>query len=345
MLTEREGVEIATADGLHLPPLRVQVRKVHQGGRTSSTRLEVGAEWNGREHRFTAEYVSVATPGRLRTAIERIRHGQPRDLPMLVAPYLSPDALAMLENAKVSGIDLCGNGVVTADGEWLVMRTGNPNRFPSSAPIRAIYRGTSSLVGRVFLSRPEYPGIGEIRSEIQRRGGEISPSTVSKVVKGLEEDLVITRGATLSLAQPERLLDQLARNYRPVEPTVRLRGKVAESPPALYQRLRSNAESGAIRIAGRDERRYVLSPVADEVLTVYTTSIGRALDGLHFSSDDRFPNLELVEIHDQRPFFDVREEDGFVWCAPLQVYLELANGGKREREVAEQLRPDLLSFR
>ena len=58
-----------------------------------------------------------------------------------------------LEREGVSGLDLCGNGVVTVPGEWLVYRTGKPNLYPQSFPIKNVFRGASSLVARVFLLR------------------------------------------------------------------------------------------------------------------------------------------------------------------------------------------------
>jgi hypothetical protein len=67
------------------------------------------------------------------------------------------------------------------------------------------------------------------------------------------------------------------------------------------------------------------------------------LKRLHGSQTDRFPNLELLEIEDEMVYFDARQEDGFWWASPLQVYMELMSGDKRDQETAKQLQALILS--
>ena len=134
---------------------------------------------------------------------------------MLVVPYLSPDNIKLLESSLVSGIDLCGNGILIVPPELLIVRTGNPNRFPQSAPIRNVYRGDSSLVGRVFLVRPVYRAVGDIAAAIRELSGNVSLATVSRVLKTMESDLIVGRErGDIRLLQPEKLLERLADNYR-----------------------------------------------------------------------------------------------------------------------------------
>ena len=54
------------------------------------------------------------------------------------------------------------------------------------------------------------------------------------------------------------------------------------------------------------------------------------------SQPDRFPNLELLETEDETVYFDARKEENFWWASPVQVYLELMAGDKRDQETAEQ---------
>ena len=90
--------------------------------------------------------------------------------------------------ADERGIDLCGTGVVVVPGMFAVFRSGEKNRFSSSAPIKNIYRKNSSMVGRVFLLRSGYETVQEICAEINRRNllvnhwnkRPMSLSTVSK---------------------------------------------------------------------------------------------------------------------------------------------------------------------
>jgi hypothetical protein len=66
------------------------------------------------------------------------------------------------------------------------------------------------------------------------------------------------------------------------------------------------------------------------------------LKRLSGSQSDRFPNLELIETEDETVYFDARQEDNFWWASPVQVYLELMTGDKRDQETAEQVRSFLL---
>jgi hypothetical protein len=108
--------------------------------------------------------------------------------PLLFLPFLSDRQLQELEREEISGIDLCGNGVVIVPYLFAVFRSGAKNRFPSSAPIKNIYRRKSSMVGRVFLIRSTYESVQEIFVEINRRNmfmrrwdsKPMSFSTVSK---------------------------------------------------------------------------------------------------------------------------------------------------------------------
>ncbi|MBW1691239.1 MAG: hypothetical protein JRI71_10070 [Deltaproteobacteria bacterium] len=69
----------------------------------------------------------------------------------------------------------------------------------------------------------------------------------------------------------------------------------------------------------------------------------KLLERLPGNQTDRFPNLELVETGDETVYFDARQEGGFWWASPVQVYLELMAGDKRDQETAEQVKSYIMS--
>jgi hypothetical protein len=75
-----------------------------------------------------------------------------------------------------------------------------------------------------------------------------------------------------------------------------------------------------------------------DLLSVYCPSLEMLLERLTGNRTDRFPNVELIETDDETVYFDAREDAGFWWVSPVQVYLELMAGDKRDRETAEQVR-------
>ena len=84
----------------------------------------------------------------------------------MVVPFLNERALDDLEARSVSGIDLCGNGVVIVPGEWYVRRTGQPNLFRAEGVIKNVYRKSSSVVARLFLARPEFDSVQDALEEL-----------------------------------------------------------------------------------------------------------------------------------------------------------------------------------
>jgi hypothetical protein len=51
----------------------------------------------------------------------------------------------------------------------------------------------------------------------------------------------------------------------------------------------------------------------------------------------------VVETDEDIVYFDVRRKRGIPWASPVQTYLELMSGDKRDRETAAQLARELLS--
>src|SRR5262249_10978598 len=80
----------------------------------------------------------------------------------------------------------------------------------------------------------------------------------------------------------------------------------------------------------------------EDILALYCPRIDELQELLKGSETDQFPNLELIETDDEPLYFDPREDKGFFWASPLQTYLELMAGDKRDQETAEQVKPILL---
>ncbi len=303
----------------------------------------LAARWEGRQRLFAVEYKSSSTPKALEAAIQQARRYAETGpyLPMVIVPYLSPRALDRLNEEKVSGLDLSGNELVIVPGEWFVRSTGAKNRFPAGASIKNVYRGASSLVARVFFARPEFSSVQGVLGEIRSRGGRTTLPTVSKALRGLEEDLVVGREANIQLLQPDRMLDLLLESYR--DPVVRRRRRIKVSDRVgSLQKFAHNARESDVYVAGDLPSRYVIFPTSEDMVRVYTSSIEAITQGVELQETSRFPNVELIETEDQTVYFDPNDEEGFPWISALQTYLMLATGGKREQEAATQIRSDLV---
>ena len=333
-----------------LPPLRLKVVETELAGWDAV----VAASWSGQHAKFAVECKALSTPKAFDDAARRCQAESlpPGMLPMLVMPYLRESQLQELERKGISGVDLCGNGVVVAPGRFTVFRSGATNKFPTYSPIKNIYRENSSMVARVFLATPFFESVQQVREAVNARDllslywkeTPVSLSTVSKTLKVLGEDLIVDRQLGVRLVGPDRLLEALADNYvRPNrEPRVRL--KIPGDRVNLTQLLRARADAVSLPIVATglsSVSQYAIMQ-REDVLSIYCPDVATLRDSLGGKETDQFPNVELIETVERPPYFDTRETEEFFWASPVQTYLELMAGDKRDRETAEQVRDYLL---
>ncbi len=351
MPTEKELIEQFRIGAVSLPPLSFRLLKDGpQAGRNLRFDALVEASWDEKMAKFAVECKSLSTPKAFQDGLNRLKTSSfPKGLrPLLFVPFLSEQQLQELERERISGVDLCGNGVVIVPDKFAVFRSGKKNRFVSSAPIKNIYRKNSSMVGRAFLLRSSYETVQEVCAEINRRNllvkhwdkKSMSLSTVSKALKTLEEDLIIARGNTIRLLQPDKLLQKLSENYAPPNIKKRVRLKVQEGMEAIRDLLSKESKTlGLPQVAAGTSSigQYAVMQRGD-LLSVYCPHLNILLERLSGNQSDRFPNLELVETEAETVYFDGRQVGNFWWASPVQVYLELMAGDKRDQETAEQVK-------
>ncbi len=315
----------------------------------------VEVSWGENSATFFVKCKSLSTPRVFRDGLNQLKTTPLLQgyLPMLFVPFLSELQLQELEQEGISGIDLCRNGVVIAPGNFAVYRSGGKNLFTTSFPIKNIYRKKSSMVGRVFLLRPSYQTVWEVLSEVNRRNflvknwnrKAISLSTVSKVLKKLAEDLIITREENIRVLQPDKLLQALSDNYVPPTIRERIRLKISGENGTITSLLRGESQKIGLPLVATGTssvRRYTVMQRGD-LLSVYCPQLEKLLERLPGNRSDRFPNLELIETEDETVYFDIRDEENFWWASPIQVYLELMAGDKRDQETAEQVQSYLMN--
>jgi hypothetical protein len=352
--TEAELREWLRQIGNGFPPVSISVVEEEAlqfpGGRAVLVDAVVDVGWRNRHFRFAVELTSRSTPKALDAALLRIRRGaeQLGLYPLIVTPYLSNDRLQWLEQEGVSGLDLSGNGVLMVPGEMMVWRSGAANKYPRGTAIQKIYRGNSSLVARVFLLKPRYDSVQELLAEVQERGGQLTLATVSKVSSALAEDLIIERQKAerttqLRLLQPDKLLEELAANYQPPEVTQQFVGKCPLDAGPLTEALTSWQRAAGERIArtGADSTNRYATMAREPVTRLYCTKLASLVGflGRDLMETTRFPNIELLETTDSSVYFDIRDD---LTASPIQSFLELQAGDKRDQETAEQVRRTIL---
>ncbi len=351
MLTEQEAIKYIADGKLLFSPLTITLKSVSAPPQRYKADMLLEVGWENKTYDFGVEYKSRSTPKEFRLAIDQVvRASSASGLsPLILMPFLKEQQLLELAERKISGLDFSGNGVVVVPDQLLVFRSGSPNQFPASETIQNVYRRNSAIVPRALLACPVFETVNSVEAFILLRGGHIpsiSLSTVSKVLKVLEEDLIISReNAQIRLIQPEKLLDKLVGNY--TRPVVRrfLVGKSPQDTTTLAGVLAQNSTRFQVWLVGTgvgSVTQYA-AMTRENFLSVYCTDQYRLLTGIEFKETNRFPNLEVIETPDKTVYFDSRTANGFEWASPVQTYLELMAGDQRDRDTATQVKALILA--
>lgn len=278
------------------------------------------------------------------TLVARLVGVLKRPLPMIQVPFLSQEKLEELEKAFVSGVDLCGNGIVIVPGRLCVVRSGAPNRYPGSRPLNNPFRGKSAMVARILLERPQWKTLSELADAVRAAGAELSLPQVSKAVQAMREDLILTKDTReITLKEPLRLLDHLGREWRPkvrAKQALRLNpgqtlASVLSSDPTLKWAF--IGETSAVRYA-------TFSQGGPKKLAVSNLPRAQKLLDAKPETVPSFSDVELIETEEAGFYFaNEVDEKGGRWASRIQAWLELQAGDARQQDVAKDLRAQILS--
>ena len=308
----------------------------------------VRLRWDDQTYDFVAEFKSRSTPMAIDQALSQAqRFSQSTGLqPMIIVPYLDERRLDRLADEGVSGIDLSGNGIAIAPGRLLLRRSGRPNRYPESRPTKYAYRGATSIVPRVFLCQPEFESVSAIHEAITERGGAVALSTVSKALARMVEDVLIERSdSRIALMQPDSLLDKLRDDFREPPQRAKVRVKIVDAVAALFKRANGDRKRPQLVLTGASSQDRYSAGMRSNELLAYCERLSelRKRAGDQWDETERFADLTVIETSDRTPFFDSRtDRGGLTYASPIQAYLELAAGDKRDQEMASETRRVIL---
>lgn len=356
--TGSEALQIICGDGIRSAPLTFQRSQQQEKKLDTSSAADelLQASWESETVDFAVEYRRLSTPLQFQDALLRIKSASCPDgvLPLLIVPYFKPEQLQLLDERGVSGIDLCGNMAVTVAGQLKVFRCGQPNRFRNSSAIKNIYRGRTSLVARIFALRDSFDRVQDIREEIIGRDvwasksgtTAIGLSTVSKALKTLEDDLFVSRSSEkIRVLQRDQLLLRLVAESSTEERQNRVSLKVQPGKSSVAEVIAAGLAtwSDPVVATGLCSANRYTTMQRGPVIEMYSPDIEKLAAQLGGEPVDRFENLVLIESKNETDYFDVQSVDGFPWASPLQCYLELMCGDKRDKETAVQVLESLLT--
>lgn len=329
-----------------LPPLVVKSCTLLSGPKEKAdARLELERPGEPEGFRFVLEVKARSTPQTVQLAIAQARAAvQDGEWPMIQVPFLTRERLADLEREQVSGVDLCGNGVVVVPGRLYVVRSGAPNRYRDSRPLSNPYRGRSAMVARILLQRPRWESLSALAAAIQAAGPGLSLPQVSKAVQALQEDLIVSKSAgAITLREPLRLLDKLGREWR--TPRMEKRQPLRLPAGTDWARILSSKPQLNWAITGESSvTRYAMfSQGGPRRIAVSSLPLAMTLLVGTPEPVPNFADVELMETDEPGCFFGNEiDEKGTRWASRLQTWLELQSGDARQQEAAKDLRLQIL---
>jgi len=303
--------------------------------------LSIKADYQGLCFDIIVEAVSANSLPAFQNKINRLKSSVlgKHAVPVLTAPYLSPERQALCREAGVYFMDLSGN-VFIAHRSFYVERIGFPNKYPEKRQRRYPFSDKASLILRELLkdSKRQW-GVRELAEKIG-----LDPGYVSRMAKSLSESGYASRaGGKLKIRSPKEILDDWVRAYDLKRNEQHRFFVLAPDVKSILQRLRKidvprKAEYALSVHAGAG---FVAPHAVYKEVHMYVRDSGGIdffIKALDLKGADQGANLVLmIPYYKHSAFYDSREIEDLQVVSDIQLYLDLYGYPVRGREQAEHL--------
>lgn len=258
---------------------------------------------------------------------------------IFVAPYISPEAGKICEEAGIGYMDLAGNCLISFETVY-IRQTGTPNPNILKRDLRSLYSPKAERILRVLLCEPK--NVWKL-TELSR-AVDVSLGQVANVKKLMvDREWLNVSASGVQLINPSDLLDEWGSAYNISRNRVReyyvmaelpeIEAQFADTCKRLSLQYALTGFSSAARIAPM-----VRYQKASLYIKEYTNSVIEALGWKAVTSG---ANVTLLTPYDDGVFYDARIIDDISIVSPLQTYLDLQNIRGRGQEAAQAVRKEM----
>ncbi len=323
--------------------------------KTAPARNDAGADaivdfsLMGKPHSLVCEFKSVGQPRHVRTAILQVRDyaaHHPGTIPLVAAPYLSPESQEMCKAAEVGYLDFQGNVRIVLEGIFIERKVESK---PASdrRELKSIFRPKSAQVLRIMLRDPAR----QWRVTDLAEASGVSVGHVSNVRTALlDREWAEVSPAGLHLSDPIGLLEEWREVYEP--PPGRkesfytaLHGDDLEA--ALLGVLNSDPDKPLAMLASYSAAKWLAPYGRVSTHYFYADERGAAAlkRALNLQPSAKGSNVLIHVLDDLGLFFDALKPTSSVVCtSTIQTYLDLSKSGERGQEAADHLKQDMLTW-
>jgi hypothetical protein len=333
-----------------VPAIKIVDIELEPVGSDRGVDIVAHIDLSGRRHTLVCEVKSSGQPRHVRMAALQLRnhmvHHAQQATPILVAPYLSPEAQALCREESLGFLDLEGNARLLFDTVFI-------ERLVASKPaierreLKSMFKPKSAQVLRVMLRDPSRAW--RVTDLAQNAG--VSLGHVSNVRASLlDREWAKVSDGGLFLSYPDALLDGWRDAYEPP----------AGKRMSFYTTLHGGAFEEAARRALLSERTtrhaafasfsaaHWLAPygrTGAQYLYADETGVERLHAALKLSSVSKGESVVVTLLKYPGLLHDtVEPAPGAICTSPVQTYLDLTVAGERGQEAANHLRREKLTW-
>lgn len=250
---------------------------------------------------------------------------------IVLAPWLSPRARALLEAERINYLDRTGNAFLQLDSPAVFIRTDGATRDPAP-PSRGSARVRGAKAGRLirFLVDVQPPyGVREIATETG-----LTPGYVSRLLTSLDEAALVERSrGVVTDVEIEALLRRWTEHYDVLKTNQAATYIAPQGAASLLDRL---GGSGATITGSFAAVRW--APVAQPALLCVYTDDRRGLERqLALLPSDAGADVALLEPYDPVVAERTVEANGLTYVSPSQAAIDCLTGTGRMPAEGEAL--------
>lgn len=346
---ERQAIRVIEQLLDPLPTLQIESID-HEAGamRDAGVDFVISARHGKKPVVIVVEVKTMGQPRSVREAAQQLhrylRAGHSTAIPIVMAPYLSPQAREACRQEEVGYLDFLGNALIAFDSVYIEKEVADRPE-PVRRALRSLYKPKAARILRALLAEP---GRQWRTAELAQEAG-VSAGLVSTVgAKLREHGWAEQTEHGLALTEPDELLDTWSENYEPPRGEEH-RYYTALHGDALTDALRGlQLEEGRVALASYSAAQWLAPYTRHPNSYFYADEKGlAALKRLLGLSDaPKGGNVVVVVPEDDGVLADAQPvAEALVATSPVQTYLDLAHSGDRGEEGARHLRQQLLDWR
>lgn len=304
--------------------------------------IEVWLRFRDRSFLLLIEVKNNGQPRLARQAVYELRHSlkdQGDAYGVFIAPYISPRAGAICEDAGIGYLDLAGNCLLSFDTVY-IRQVGAPNPDIQRRFLRTVYSPKAERVLRALLIEPRRTWkITEMSLVAGVSLGQVA--NVKKLL--LDREWLNISPDGMRLADPAALLDEWAQAYSFQRNKVQDFYALAELPDVEAQ-LADTCQQMGVQYAlnGFSSAARIAPMVRYQKASAYVNGdIDALVKRLGWKAVASGANVSLLIPYDGGVFYGVNNVDEIAITAPVQTYLDLQNYRGRGQEAAEAVRREM----